>query len=887
MKTLTYALMFSVCIGICYLIVFVTNKLPGQHGVIHVDRESGNGTIYRMLDGVPHVHADSLEMGTYSLGFAMAPDRIFHMDKLRRLAQGRLSEIFGEATIDVDKAMRNYGFRYLAKMLYETLEPKTKELLDNFTDGVNDYLKFFSEGIEYWLLGTEFEEWKPEDSLSIYIYVMYSLSQDDGSELFRDYLYSKLKDTELVERLYPTQAKYEVEESQGVFTDEELKEFKLYKKNKKLSEPELQKSRKLFEFIEKNLDEELKLVKEITKMFSSGGASNCWAISGKYTKSGKPILVNDPHLESSMPSPFYMAEMNINDNFIVGALIPGVPMFVSARTNHISYGVTSLNADVADLFEEKIEGDKYLFKGEWKPLEVREEIIEVKDGKPETILVRATHHGPVLDHVGSILNAVDPSRPPLRVKADVAFSWTGYHLKDHVLNSMSKAIEFKNINEVFANFKGAGGGAYGQCYADDSGNIGWIAMTQYPKRKDEVAGHTGIKEGWSGKYEWEGFVTPDKIPSMINPKKGYVFSANNKVSSGNVEAGIGATQPSTARAIRLNYLLNDLLHVKKQKVDANDMKKILNDTHDVFAAMKTPLMISIVEKKEFLERYITNKQALKQVKLWINDLKKWNYNFDIDMKEPTLFTLWEIYFVDNLFKEQIENHYLRSHASMYYGYDDFLVKLLQRLDKDPTYFSNYCQAGGQKISEGCVKVLVEGLQFAYDFLVPAGTSLNEEDIKYGNWHKVNYRYSPFTKTILSIFFDKSDKDSGSKHTINVGSVYYPQFQANGLESQHVPNYRMIVDFGKEEDNQFSIDTGVSENIIGNYFYYNLHEAHMSLDMIPMGYNSINTTQTRRFGTIRLIYKNWFDEEEQRLKFIEESKKAEGSARGTASDKEDL
>ena len=114
-KTLIYAVMFALCVGIWYLIVFVTNKLPGQHGVIHVNRNSGNGTIYRMLDGIAHVHADSLDMGSYSLGFAMTSDRVFQMDKLRRLAQGRLSEIFGEKAIVVDKATRNLGLRNLSK----------------------------------------------------------------------------------------------------------------------------------------------------------------------------------------------------------------------------------------------------------------------------------------------------------------------------------------------------------------------------------------------------------------------------------------------------------------------------------------------------------------------------------------------------------------------------------------------------------------------------------------------------------------------------------------------------------------------------------------------------------------------------------------------------
>lgn len=809
---------------------------------------------------------------------------MFQMDKLRRLSQGRLSEIFGEGAINVDKAMRNFGFEHLAKLTYQNLDEKSKRILKDYTDGVNDYLEYFSSGIDYWLLGAEFEPWKPEDSLSVYIYTMYSLSH--SKELYRDYLFSKIQDEEIVDLMLPSYPEDEIEFAQSVITDEELKENKFYKKDG-LKRQKSKEKRKIYEFISNNLEEELKLVEEIRNLFSPGqGASNCWAISGEYTKNGKPILVNDPHLDPSIPSPFYMAELNVNDQFIVGALIPGAPLFVSARTNYISYGVTSLNADIIDYFEEKIKGNEYLFKDKWHKLEVREEVINVKDGKPETIIVRSTHHGPILDHAGSILNAIDPSRPPLKAKADVSFAWTGYNFDNHLFNVMMDLFEIKDVQTAIKHLKGKNGATYGMCLADTHGNIGYIPITTYPKRKDEYKAGSGIKEGWTGENEWDGFVDAEKIPYLLNPKKGFVFTANGRVSSPNVEAGVAALHPSTARAARINYLLNDILHVKKQKVDKEDMKKILNDTYDMFAAVKTPLMIEIVEKNSALEKYITDKQVLKQITEWLKTLKSWNYEFGEDMSEPTIFTLWEIHFVYSLFKAQIDNEYLRAFASVEYGYDDFLVKLYRKLAKDPSHFSKYCIAADEKSSEGCTKALVEGLQFVYDYLVPEGTTLKEEDSLYKNWHRVIYRYPPFTKTFLRYFFDRSDSDSGSKHTINVGSIYYAEFKLRGLESMHTPNYRMIVDFGKDEDNLFSTETGVSENLIGHYFYYNQHTAHKSLEMLPMGFNSINTTQTHRFCTLRLIYKSWFDEEEERLRLLEEAKNSQGNKAG-AKDKEDL
>jgi penicillin G amidase len=687
MKMLIYAIMFLLCLGIGYVIVFITSNLPGMHGVIHVNRSSGNGTIYRLLDGIPHVHADSIDMGYYTLGFAMSTDRVFHMDKMRRLAQGRLSELFGEAALNVDKAMRNLGFEYLAKMIYMHMDEESKQHLKDFADGVNDYPKYFSEGIDYWLLGTEFEKWKPEDSLSIYSFIVFSLTHSD--EIFREYLFSKLGDEELVDRVISYFPDHEVDFSTPVFTDEELKEFGFYKKEGIKFEYS-NKNRKVYEFLENNIKEELKLIKDIRNLYSAGpGASNCWAVSGKHTKSGKPILVNDPHLDPSIPSPFYLAEMNINDNYLIGALLPGVPIFVSGRSNNFAFGVTSLNADIIDFFEEKIDGKKYQTRGKWEEIMTREEVIQIKDGEPVSITIRSTHHGPILDYVGAIMNSIDLNFPPIKVKAPIAMSWGGYQFENHAIHTYLHAFEIQSVKQALNMTLGKHGMAYGVCMADSSGNIAYAPMASFPNRTDHVASARGIKEGWTGNYDWKGFVNIDKIPVMLNPKKGYVFTANGRVSSQHVEAGIGVTQAGTARATRINQLLNEMIHVQGKKVDISDMKRILNDTYDVYAAVKIPLMIKIVDNEALLKKYIKDETALATIKGWIKDLKSWDYIFSKDAKEPTIFTLWEYYVYDNIFKNQIPDEKIRLHSSMVYGYEDFIIDIYTNLIKDPTYFSNY------------------------------------------------------------------------------------------------------------------------------------------------------------------------------------------------------
>lgn len=821
-------------------------------------------------------------MGYYALGFTMTSDRIFHMDKLRRVAQGRLSEMFGEPTIEVDKALRNLGIEPLAQKVYDNLTPQTKEMFDEFTHGVNDYLNLFSLGIEYWLLGISISNetvvWKPTDSISIYLFMMFGLSESFDIELYRDYLYYKLKDEELVEKILPIGPKYEIEGlTQLVINDEELKQNGFFKENGYNLDPK-DKTRRNFEFIEDNIKEELEFVKEFKNLYSPG-ASNCWAVSGKHTKSGKPMLVNDPHLKPAIPSSFYLTEVAFNDEFMIGAAIPGTPIMVSGRNKHMAFGPTALNSDTLDLYEEKIENGKYLFKGEWKDLKVRNEVIKVRDGKDEVIHIRETHHGPVLDYVGSALSHIMPQFPPLMPKTTLSMNWIGnYAEKDTFLEVLRNSYKYKLVQDFINDSKGKSLSNFGVCLADSAGNIAVMPIVMYPKRKCEDASSRGIKEGWTGDHEWEGFVEKNLIPHSMNPDKGYIFTSNGRMSSLNVEAGVGVGQLSNARAFRINQLLHDYIHIKNRKLDADDMRRILGDVYDVYAAVKLPIMLKLVKQPGLLEKHIKNEKVLKYAKKWIASLEKWNYKFTVDSIDATIFALWEISFIDGFFKNEIPDFKLRNHKDRYLISDIFYTNTLKDLEKDQSYLSKYCQVGDSKEENACVGNLARGFEFVFKFLSEEGYESDEKVARYGNLHTVQYSHSPFSSTALKFLFHRSDEDSGSKNTINVGGIYLGNFETNGLEVYQSPNYRMIVDFGNDSENFYSLENGISENILLNYFYYNLHESHFNLNMIPMNFDSLKTTQMKRWSTMRFIYKNWFVEREAELKKLEELKNQQDDAK---------
>ena len=291
---------------------------------------------------------------------------------------------------------------------------------------------------------------------------------------------------------------------------------------------------------------------------------------------------------------------------------------------------------------------------------------------------------------------------------------------------------------------------------------------------------------------------------------------------------------------------------------------MLSDVKDVYAEIKLPIMLKIVQKPGLLPKYIENFQKLYQIRHWLKSLEEWDFIFDKDSVNATIYHLWDIFFIDSVFKKQIPDEVLRLKGTHTYESDTFYIKLLKNLQDDPTYFSKYCKTGNEDLSEACVRNLVKSLELTYDYLIPPGTSYNENDAKYGNLHKIEYNHMPFSSTPLKVLYHRTSQDSGSKNTINVGAVYLSDFEKKGLESSHTPNYRQIIDFGDIHSNFFSIETGASENPIGTSFYYNQHDYHMSLEMIPMYFDRLNDETIAKPYVLEFIANGEITKEEKEI-----------------------
>lgn len=370
----------------------------------------------------------------------------------------------------------------------------------------------------------------------------------------------------------------------------------------------------------------------INGFVSNGVGSNSWVISGAHTKSGKPILCNDPHLKNSLPSIWHFSHIEYPDgSFIAGGAVPGMAGYGTLVTDKIALGLTSVYMDDADLYEEKIQDDTYEYKGQFLPLKIRNEIIKVRGGVDRTIQVKSTHHGPLINRNMEALREIVPNLSELFPTGDYSLKWAGFEGEiDNTINLNYKIVRSQDANEALGYFKQLQGFAQNIIIADVLGNIAFTPTGITPKRHNPKTGFR-IQEGWTGENEWDGYLTEDEKPHLINPSKGYIVAANGPVSSQNITLPFKMYTMNSPRQIRISQLVSELIATKSGEIEYEDMIKILSDTVDITMRYKKQKLIPLVRKYLILNPII-NKD---QMHITMNKLEKWQDNFDKDLEEPS------------------------------------------------------------------------------------------------------------------------------------------------------------------------------------------------------------------------------------------------------------
>jgi penicillin amidase len=489
--------------------------LPKTEGTIELDGLAGPVTVRRDRWGVPHIDAGSHDDLFRAQGFCHGQDRLWQMDFYRRVVKGRLAEIAGAEGLPIDRLMLTLGIRRTAEREVESLDPEVRRQLDVFCSGVDAAAASArARPFEMQLLKLRFEPWRPVDVLSLGKLLAFGLSTNWEKELLRSDM-TRALGPELAARLDPGYPAGNPLVSQEPWSGDGLA-----------------------------LAEQIDAVRRSLGMAAEASGSNNWAVSGSLSATGTPLIAGDPHLPPSMPGIWYQLGMTRGDRFVRGATLPGMPGIYMGQGNDVCWTFTNVMADIEDLFVERIDGDRYEFKGEWRPLETVVEEIPVKGREePEVLEVRITHHGPI---VNEALGADEAEPLALRW---LALDDSAYFPGMYELDEMSSGPDL--VRRLAAHTSPPSN----LIWADRHGSIGYKLIGRLPIRMGDCPDLP--KPGWSGEFEWEGTVPYADLPEVVDPESGFLVTANNRIVGDEYPHHITSDWLDGYRARRIEELLGE------------------------------------------------------------------------------------------------------------------------------------------------------------------------------------------------------------------------------------------------------------------------------------------------------------------------------------------
>lgn len=510
---------------------------------------SAPATISRDALGIPHIKAATIDDALVLEGYAMAQDRLWQMDAMRRSAAGDLAEVAGQAAVEGDRQARRLGMRRIAEQQQKSLAPADRANMAAFARGVNEYINTHrtSLPLEFALLGYDPRPWTVADTILA------------GLEMYR--------------QLTPGW-RAEIEKLQMLEGGDRTKvEYLLPAAAASAPQP----------------------------------GSNAWAISGAHSATGKPILANDPHLEFSLPSPWYLVHLEAPGLNVTGATIVGIPGVITGHNDRIAWGITNLEFDVQDLYSEDIDlqTGRYTFQGHPEQARLERDVIIVKGAQPIVLASWITRHGPVFVNEGGRQYSL---RWTAAEPGGITFPFL----------DIDRAHNWTEFVAAIGRFAGPG---QNFVYADAEGNIGYHATGHLPVRT-KCSGDVPA-DGASGECEWEGTIPFDQLPQAFNPASGIIATANQNPFAP-PDAGAKSAPPpfrvsgNFAPPYRVRQIRS--LLESRPKWQPEDMLRVQTDVYSAFHQFVAKQILSAWDAKKRNDQ--PGADAVAELRKWDGQMKK-------------------------------------------------------------------------------------------------------------------------------------------------------------------------------------------------------------------------------------------------------------------------
>lgn len=575
--------------------------------------------------GVPAVYARDQEDAWYAAGFLHARDRLWQMELYRRVTKGRLSEILGDATIAFDQRFLTLGLREAASAEWERAAPRVRLALERYAAGVNaaaNQMIGRQRPLEFQLLGITPSPWEPIDSLAVGRLLSWRLAENHQAELVRALLIEKFGE-ERARQLTGLQAS----RLAG------LQASSLAGRQVIRSMPSAR-------------------VPHGLGWLDAGarrGNSNAWVLAGTRTKSGRPILANDPHLPIEFPSVWYEVHLVAQGLHVIGVTIPGVPFVLLGHNARIAWGMTASNADVQDLVIERVDvgSKRALFRGEWVPIDVTPADIPVRGRRqPLAFEVWKTRHGPIFADIEPDWDAppswLSPQGRPAGERRAYSIRWDANGDPATAFEALNRAVDWDSFTGAIGSFSAP---SMSIVYADVDGNVGYAMSGTLPVR---AAGDGTVPVDAGSSDGWTGTIAPATLPRALNPAAGLVYSANHEIDRG-FRGLITRDWAAPFRATRLRDRLT-----KAQGVDIDATAALQNDRHSVAAD-------SVLDGLDAALKHGRTRQDERESVRLLEQLAGWDRVVDarpvVSLYQVFEHHLWRRLFVDEMDEPLFETFY--------------------------------------------------------------------------------------------------------------------------------------------------------------------------------------------------------------------------------------
>ncbi|MGB4399602.1 MAG: penicillin acylase family protein [Daejeonella sp.] len=708
---------------------------------------------------VPHIFAENDYDLYFAQGFITAKDRLWQMDFQTRFASGRLSEVVGPKAIELDRYQRRMGMAYGAENMVKVMmkDPEIKETMEAYAAGVNAYIHSLKPGdypLEFKLLNYAPEDWKPLNS-ALLLKLMSATLAGGSNEFYMTNILNK----------------YGPEITQNLFPDYPFKEDPIIPNGTKWEFNPIPIPPAPEVLSENKASYQIK-----TREIEEGIGSNNWALSGAKTRSGYPLLANDPHLDITLPSIWYQIQVVSRGMNVCGVSIPGAPGIIIGFNETIAWGVTNVGADVLDWYNIKFKDasqKEYWYNNKWNPVSVRVETIGVKGGKTITDSVYYTHHGPIVYTTEQ--RPVDFSKAD-NIPTGHALRWVAHDGSNDVKTfyKLNRAKNYADYREALVHYSAP---AQNFIFASVENDISISPSGYFPGKWQ---GHGKfLLDGSLPANDWKGRIPADQNPTVKNPPRNFVSSANQSLTDTTYPYYINWEFAPYERGHRINQRLTVMTNA-----NVDSLINLQNDNYSILAENILPTLIGLVNT----DRLNASERE------GYNIVSRWNKFFNADEVGASIFELWHKVLAKEIWHDDLGD----PKVPMRYPSRDRSVELLLN-EPDSRWFDNVHTAQKETRTDAVNKAF----KLAIDSLHRRFGPLNDD----WGWGNVKHTNVPHLAKVAG-FGSKFLNNGGSKTSVNAMS------ESNG------PSWRMVVALGKNVK-AYGVFPGGESGNPGSPYYDNM------------------------------------------------------------------